>query len=103
MPISGSAGPVEVEGGVPADLARVEQPALPVPADAERGAGVADVVEVAIDPGDRVVAATSSLTGAVSLTRLSAGEVDPDAGLVGVDRQQVGPDRAAGVASGPSA
>jgi hypothetical protein len=45
--------PVDEEGVVPPVRPGMEQAALPVLAEPERGAGVPEVVEVPVDAGDR--------------------------------------------------
>ena len=92
---------VEVEGRAPARTA-VEQTSLAVHPDAERRAGHADVVEVAVDAGHRLVDGQDVGHGRDPPDGAPGGVVDLEARCLGVDRQQVRPDRAAGVDLGPA-
>ena len=98
----GRARRVDVERRVVARPAPVQEPPLAVPAQAQGSAGVADVEEVRIDPGDRGVAGQDLRHRGGLADRADAGVVDPEAGLVGVDPEQVGPDRSARVGPVPA-
>ena len=98
----GIARRVDVERRVVPRPPPVQEPSLAVPAQAQRSARVADVEEVRIDPGDRGVAREDLRHRGGLADGPDAGVVDPEAGLVGVDPEQVGPDRSARVGPVPA-
>ena len=105
-PICGRAGGVEVERRVLRDPAGRPSPGADraaVDGDAERGTGVGDVEEVAVDGGDRAVGRAQLADGLAAYGIGGAEVVERDVRGVEVDGQQVGADRPAVVGLVPLA